>query len=140
MLISEFLETLKTLSLEEKQDLLIELSERFEEVSPSIAKRPFDSTHRIPGCESEVYVWATPDDAGNFRFHFAVENPQGISARALAVILQEALSSQPPEVIQAVNPEIVYEIFGKGLTMGRGQGMMGMINAIKSLSRSHGNK
>ena len=115
-------------------ELLVEYAERFREVPPEIAVRPFSDSHLVLGCESKAYVWADPQSDGSFKYYFAVENPQGLSAKALAVILDETLSGQPVESIRAVDPEMIYRIFGRGITMGRGQGLMGMVLKLKSLT------
>ena len=39
---------------------LISLADRFRDVPPSVATRPFGEEHRVPQCESEAYVWASP--------------------------------------------------------------------------------
>lgn len=117
-------------------DLLVEYAERFESVPESIAKRPFSKEHLVPGCESEAYVWVTPAPDGTLKFHFAVENPQGISAKALAVILDETLSGERAENIMKVPEEMVHTLFGRTLSMGKGQGLMGMVAMVKYLARS----
>jgi cysteine desulfuration protein SufE len=117
-------------------ELLVEYSSRFKEVPPEVASRPFSDDHMVRGCESKAYVWATPLGDGSYKYHFAVENPQGLSAKALAVILDETLSGEPAENIANVDPDMVYEIFGRGITMGRGQGLMGMVLMVKKLSGS----
>lgn len=128
----------------EEQDIrfeyLIELAGRFRPVEPRIASRPFAAEHRVPGCESEAYVWAENCDlepgaaVNRLKFYFAVENPQGVSAKALAVILDENLSGQPLDEVRAADPNLVYTLFGRGLTMGKGQGLMGMVQMVKSLA------
>jgi cysteine desulfuration protein SufE len=120
---------------EERIDALIDLSERFRPVPERIARRPYEKKDRVPGCESEVYVWAEDLEDGALRFHFAVENPQGISAKALAVILDEGLSGEPPETIAAVSPDIVYTIFDRELSMGKSLGLMGVVHMAVSLAR-----
>ena len=65
--------------------LLIDFADRFREVPERIARRPFGDDHKVPACESEAYVWAEGRPDGTLKFHFAVENPQGISAKSLAV-------------------------------------------------------
>jgi cysteine desulfuration protein SufE len=134
--LSQFLDTLRALEPDMLAEVLIEYAGRFHSVPADVAVRPFAAENRVPGCESEVYVWAKPQSEG-LKFYFAVENPQGISAKALAVVLDESLSGQPLEVVQSTPPEIVHQLFGKTLSMGKGQGLMGMVNAVRSLARSH---
>lgn len=111
--------------------VLIDFADRFHEVPPEIAERPFPESHRVQRCESEAYVWAREDQPGRVKFHFAVENPQGISAKAMAVILDETLSGEPIESVQGLSQDVVLEIFGKELSMGKGQGLMGMVELAK---------
>ena len=121
----------------ERADLLIELADRFQGVPERVARRPFPEDHRVPRCESEAYVWAEDQADGTLKFHFAVENPQGISARAMAVILDETLSGEPVEQVAKVGEDIVFDIFGKDLSMGKGQGLTGMVGMVKGLALQH---
>ena len=129
-------ETLDTLALlEDRSDriqMLIDVADRFTDVPESIARRPFAEEHRVPGCESEAFVWAEPRGDGAFRYHFAVENPQGVSAMALAVILGDTLSGSPPAQVAAVPADVVYRIFGNELSMGKSIGLMGMVCKLQS--------
>lgn len=125
-------------SVEDRNDriqLLIDLAEGFREVPPSVATRPFPESHRVPGCESEAFVWAEPRPDGTFRYHFAVENPQGISAKALAAILDRTLSGASPEEVARVSPDVIYRLFGRELSMGKSMGLMGMIQRVQGETR-----
>jgi cysteine desulfuration protein SufE len=114
---------------------LISLADRFREVPPQIATRPFPEEHRVPQCESEAFAWATPRPDGTLDFHFAVENPQGISAKALAVILGEGLSGEPPAVVTGVSADLVYAVFGRELSMGKNLGLLGMLQMCHAFAR-----
>jgi cysteine desulfuration protein SufE len=131
--------TLDTLDLitdrSERIQLLIDIAERFKDVPPRIAQRPFLEECRVPACESEAYVWGESRPDGTLDFHFAVENPQGISARAMAVILGDSLSGAPLDQVAAVPQDIVYRVFGRELSMGKSMGLMGMVSMINSLAR-----
>lgn len=116
-------------------ETLIALGEGFHEVPPEVARRPFAEDRRVPGCESEAYVWSTDRPDGTVQLHFAVENPQGISAMALAAILDRTLSGLPPREIVRVPPEIVYRIFGRELSMGKSMGLTGMVEAVRREAR-----
>lgn len=109
---------------------LIDVSKRFEEVPPEVATRPFPEENRVPACESEAFVWAVPRPDGTLEYHFAVENPQGISAMAMAVLLGESLSGRPPEEVARVPQSIVYDVFGRELSMGKSMGLMGMVAMV----------
>ena len=112
-------------------EALVSLGEGFREVPPEVAERPFAEDRRVPGCESEAYVFSTARSDGTVQLHFAVENPQGISAMALAAILDRTLSGLPPEEIVRVSPEIVYRIFGRELSMGKSMGLTGMVEGVR---------
>lgn len=132
----EFLETLMMISDEsERANLLISYADRFKEVPPDIAQRPFPEDHQVPFCESEAFVWAIPNPDGSLRFYFAVENPSGVSAKALAVILDKTLSGARPEQVAKVSPDIVEKIFRQNISMGKGMGLMSMVQTVQRLAR-----
>lgn len=120
----------------DRADFLIECSDRFVEVPAEIATRPFLESHRVPGCESEAFAWVSSGEGGRYRLHFAVENPQGVSARAFAVLLCDCLDDSTAAEILSVPRELVYDIFGRGIAMGKGQGLMGMLLLAQSLVRA----
>jgi cysteine desulfuration protein SufE len=129
------LSVLESLDREERITLLIEAAGRFKPVPPRIAQRPFPASHRVPGCESEAYVWTEAQPGGTLAFHFAVENPQGISATALAAILQDCLSGAPLDEVAEVPPDIVYRIFGHELSMGKSLGLMGVVEMVRVVAQ-----
>ncbi len=118
-------------------ELLLAYSERYREPPPGVATRPYPPGHRVPGCESEAYVWALPRPDGTLTFHVAVDNPLGVSARALAVILGETASGAPLEQVLAIEEGIVAALFGPELSMGKGQGLTGMVAMVRGLARLH---
>jgi cysteine desulfuration protein SufE len=124
--------TLESLEREDRIEMLIEAAGQFTPVTERIARRPFAAEHRVPGCESEAYVWSETSPSGTLSFHFAVENPQGISAMALAEILRGSLSGAPLGEVAAVPADVVYRIFGRELSMGKSMGLMGMVNMVRS--------
>ena len=117
-------------------ELLIEYAERFVEVPEAIAKRPFTEKNKVPACESDAYAFAVKDSQNLLHVYYAVENPQGISAKALAVILADIINGSKVEELIALDEQIVHDIFGKTISMGKGQGLMGMIRLTKDLCRS----
>jgi len=135
-------ETLEALEMvpdrNERIQLLIDIAGRFEEVPPRLARRPFAEEHRVPACESEAYVFGEERPDGTLDFHFAVENPQGISAKAMAVILGEALSGAPPGQVAEVPQDVVYKVFGHELSMGKSMGLMGMVGMVAAMAKKHG--
>jgi cysteine desulfuration protein SufE len=127
--------TLESLDRSEQIEMLIDLSKGFKHVPSRIAERPFPAEHRVPGCESEAYVWAEPTSDGALDYYFAVENPQGISAMALASILGETLSGVAVNEVAEVPADIIYRIFGRELSMGKSLGLMGIVNMVKAAAR-----
>ena len=119
----------------ERIQLLIDIAGKFQDVPPQVATRPFPEEHRVPACESEAFVWAERRPDGRLDFHFAVENPQGISAKAMAVILDETLSGAPPEQVAQVPQDVVYRIFGRELSMGKSMGLMSMVGMVANMAK-----
>lgn len=132
-------EVMDTLSIAtdpaDRADLLLGLADRFREVPSDVASRPFPDINRVPACESEAYVWGVLQNDGTLRLHFAVENPSGVSAKALATILDRGLSGLPPNAVADVSPDIVYEIFRRDISMGKGLGLMSMVRAVQVVAR-----
>ena len=125
--LQSILEELDDLDRTERAQYLLELSDEFEEVPARVATRPFPEDRRVPKCESEAFVWAEDQDDGTLKFHYAVENQLGISARAMSVIMDETLSGQPIEQVADVPADIVHRIFGRQLSMGKGEGLAAMV-------------
>lgn len=121
----------------ERVELLIDWADRFQAVPSEIATPPYPEERRVPFCESEAFVWACPRQDGTLQFYFAVENPQGLSAMALAAILSATLSGAPVEQVAAVSPDIVLHIFGNDISMGKGQGLMGMVSMVRAAAKAH---
>jgi cysteine desulfuration protein SufE len=117
----------------ERQELLIETADRFNEVRvpPEVATKPYPAERRAPACESEAYVWAVDQPDGTLKYYFDVLNPQGLSAMAMAVILDETLSGQPLDQVVQVSDDVVFRIFGKEISMGKGAGLMGILALVR---------
>jgi cysteine desulfuration protein SufE len=120
----------------DRTDLLLSYADQFKDVPPEIATRPFATSHQIPQCESDAYVWAMKQPDGTLRLYFAVENPSGVSAKALAAILVKTLSGLPASEIATVNTDIVEKIFRQNISMGKGMGLMSMVQAVAALAKS----
>ena len=131
--LAQFLQEYAATDVDLRADLLIELSERFREVSETVATRPFPCENKVPACESDAYVFTAVKDEG-LHFYFAVENPQGVSAKALAVLLEETLSGVPAGAVAAIGDEIVYELFGRGISMGKGIGLRSMVQCVRAIA------
>lgn len=126
----------------ERAELLIETADRFDavKVPSSIATAPYEESHRAPACESEAFVWATDQPDGTLKFYFDVLNPQGLSAKAMSVILDETLSGQPVDQVANIPTDIVFKLFGKELSMGKGAGLMGIISLVQNEAKKRLNK
>jgi cysteine desulfuration protein SufE len=119
----------------DRTNMLLSYADQFRDVPPAVATRPFDRSHQVPQCESDAYVWAMKQPDGTLDLHFAVENPSGVSAKALAAILQKTLSGLPPAQIAQVDASIVERIFRQNISMGKGMGLMSMVNAVAALAK-----
>jgi len=111
----------------DRVEALIEIGSEYKNFSPE--EVPRNACTRIPGCESEVFFVSVPGSFGK-EYRFAVDNPQGISAMALAVILQKA-SGSPLEEVAAIPEDLVYRIFGNELSMGKSLGLTNMLKSLK---------
>ncbi len=116
-------------------EALIALAEGYREVPKRIALRPFPEQNKVPACESQAYVFAEPRPDGSLDYHFAVENPQGISAKAMAAILGRTLSGKGLEAVTRVPVEIVEQLFGRELSMGKSLGLSGMLLGVQREAR-----
>jgi len=121
----------------ERQQYLIQLADQFDavKVSEDIAKKPYNEDHRVPECESDAFVWWTENEDGTLQYHYDVLNPQGLSAMAMSVILGEACSGAPLEKVANIQEDIVFEFFGKNISMGKGRGLIGILNMMKAAAR-----
>jgi len=120
----------------DRTDLLLSYADQFKEVPPEVATRPFDTSHQVPQCESDAYVWANRLPDGTLKLYFAVENPSGVSAKALAAILDKTLSGLPASEIATVPPDIVERVFRQNISMGKGLGLMSMVQAVQALAKA----
>lgn len=134
--LQQLIDTFAMFDETDRTGLLLSYADQFREVPADVATRPFAKSHQIPQCESDAYAWATRQPDGALTLWFAVENPSGVSAKALAAILDRTLSGLTPEEIAKVDPEIVERIFRQNISMGKGIGLMSMVDAVRALARS----
>jgi sulfur transfer protein SufE len=59
-----------------------------------------------------------------------------VSAKALAAILDKTLSGLTPAEIAQVDAEIVEKLFRQNISMGKGMGLMSMVEAVRALARA----
>jgi cysteine desulfuration protein SufE len=115
---------------QDRIEALIALADDYRKHDASVVPR--DESCKVPGCESEVFVAVKPRDDGAKDFFFAVDNPQGLTAMAMAKILEDSLSGAKQEEILAIPEDVVFEIFGKELSMGKNLGLTNMIRIAKA--------
>lgn len=120
----------------DRTSMLLSYADQFKDVPREVATRPFDKAHQVPQCESDAYVWAVKRPDGTLQLYFAVENPSGVSAKALAAILDKTLSGLQASEIATITPEIVEKIFRQNISMGKGMGLMSMVQAVATLARA----
>lgn len=124
-----------TLPRSERIDALISIAEKFKQAPPEVAPKPYDEAHRVPACESEAFMWALDRPDGTLDYYFVVENPQGVSAKALSVILGETASGAPLEQVANIGDDIVYAFFGDELSMGKSMGLTSLVGMVRGEAR-----
>jgi cysteine desulfuration protein SufE len=130
--LQDFVDTISFLPDEnERISLLIDYADKYKEAPPEIAEKPYPDRNKVTFCESGAYVWTIKEDDGRLKFYFAVENPQGISAKALAAILDKTLSMEKPENISNISEDIVNKIFGQSLSSRKNMSLTVIIQIIK---------
>jgi cysteine desulfuration protein SufE len=131
--LDDLLDLFSMYSDKERIDLLVDFAEKFKEVPPEIAKKPFPEENKVPFCESGAYVWKIKQPDNTIKLFFAVDNPQGVSAKALSSILEQTVSGREEEVIKNIPDDLVYKIFGQSLSMGKNMGLAGIVQMVKRI-------
>jgi sulfur transfer protein SufE len=128
----------------ERNPMLIEYSDQFTGVPERIATRPYPLGNQVPHCESDSYVFVEPtgeiaaDGSPRLKFYFAVENPFGVSARALSAVLDSTISGLGANEIAAMPIEdLVPTLFGPNISMGKGQGLLSIAAVVKHLAKRY---
>lgn len=111
---------------------LIAISDQYRPIPESEISKPYPEDRRVPGCETEVFIFDAPAEHP-WPCLVAVQNPQSISAMALAVMLSKGMKGASVSELQAMNGELVYQIFGKELSMGKS---MGLTNTLEMMKRA----
>lgn len=122
----------------DRNAMLIDYSDQFEGVPESIARRPYPKENQVPHCESDSYVFVEVLDGNRLKFHFAVENPFGVSARALSAVLASTINGLPAEEIANMPiDDLVPTLFGPNISMGKGQGLLSIASVVKVMAQRH---
>ncbi len=116
---------------DERIQALISLGQKFAAHVPEGAD-PYPEAHKVPGCESEVYAWVGLTALGGLDVKFAVRNPQGISAMALAEVLIQGLQGEKPTLAQDIPESLAIDLFGESLSMGKSLGLTNMIRLVRA--------
>lgn len=132
---AELLEEMALLDRAERMEYLIEYADRFVNVPERIATRPYPEERRVKRCESQAYVWVEDAGPDAQRYHFAVENPQGVSAKSFCAILDETVSGAPLGQVAAIPGDAVFAIYGREISMGKGEGLLGILEAVRGFAR-----
>ncbi|NOG48292.1 MAG: hypothetical protein HND48_01735 [Chloroflexi bacterium] len=108
----------------ERAEALIEIADRFPgvRVPGHIAQKPYPEENHVTFCESDAYVWAIDNPDGTVKFYFDVLNPQGLSAMAMSVVLDEAYSNQPLDYAAALDTGWCSSCSGVRFRWARGRG------------------
>jgi len=114
-----------------RADLLWDYAEQFKRVPEHIARSSLPEENRVHLCDSQVFVWVKKQSDNTIKLYFAVENPSGIYAKALASILDQGLSGLQPHEALSVAPDIVDIIFGNELSIYKGEGLRNMVLLVK---------
>ena len=134
--LAELLDELSFLDRGERIDYLIEYADQFENVPERIATRPYPEERRVKRCESQAYVWAEDTGEDAQRYYFAVENPQGISAKSLCAILDQTVSGAPLAQVLGISGDAIFDIYGRELSMGKGEGLLGILTVVQGFARA----
>ncbi len=133
--LADLLDEFSFLDRTERVDYLIEYADQFENVPERVAVRPYPEERRVKRCESQAYVWAEDTDANAQKYYFAVENPQGISAKSFCAILDDTISGAPLEEVLRIPGDVVFDIYGKEISMGKGEGLLGILTSVQHFAR-----
>ena len=133
--LNELLDEFSFLERGERVDYLIEYADQFVNVPERVATRPYPEERRVKRCESQAYVWAEDHDGGTQKYWFAVENPQGISAKSFCAILDDTVSGASLDEVLRIPGDVVFDIFGKEISMGKGEGLLGILTSVQMFAR-----
>lgn len=86
-----------------------------------------NDAHRVPGCQSQVWLEAQEDDG---KLYFAGASDAAIVSGLVALLLR-VYSGRPPEEVVQTDPVFLHELgLVKALSTNRGNGVEAMARAI----------
>jgi sulfur transfer protein SufE len=129
--LQDLIEMLASFPDDERINILIDYGEKLAAVPEDVAVKPYPVENKVSYCESDAYVWSRRMPDKSLKFYFAVENPQGLSAKALSAILDKTLSGESPQDIVNIDDSLLPMIFGGGLSTRKQMGLAGIIMKVK---------
>jgi cysteine desulfuration protein SufE len=95
---------------------------------PSFPKEWMDDTHRVPGCQSQVWMQSTLDDG---RMFLAGASDAAIVSGLVALLLR-VYSGRTPDEISRTDPKFLTDLgLIAALSSNRGNGVASMAEAIR---------
>jgi cysteine desulfuration protein SufE len=138
--LQDLIETISIVSDDsDRVSLLIDYANKLEKVPKEVAQEPYPEESKVPFCESGVYVWSVKNSDGTLKYYFDVDNPQGVSARALSSILEKTISGEKPENIEMISEDIVEKLFGSNLSTRKNMGLLGIVQKVKREAKKYMN-
>ena len=121
----------------DRTNLLLGYADQFKEVPREVAARPFGRDHLVPHCESEAYVWALKQPDGTHEALLRGREPVGRVGQGAGghPPPDRSPGSRPPRS-PPITPDIVEQIFRQNISMGKGLGLMSMVQAVQALARA----
>ncbi|CCT60576.1 SufE family protein [Acetobacter pasteurianus] len=113
----------------ERYQYIIEMGRKL----PSFPKEWCDDAHRVPGCQSQVWLEEKEEDG---KLYFAGLSDAAIVCGLVALLLR-VYSGRSREEIQATDPKFLRDLgLVQALSTNRGNGVEAMARAIRSVAAS----
>ena len=130
------IEEFESLDRPRRMEQLLAMADEYQPVPASVAQPPYPEANRAPRCESDVYVFAVDRPDGTLDFHIAVPSPNALSARVWAAVLARTCSGQPLEQVARLSEEAIHGVFGREVSMGKEQGLLGISDLVIHAARA----
>lgn len=102
---------------------------------PTFPQAWMDDAHRVPGCQSKVWMEITAWDG---RLFFAGASDAAIVSGLVALLLR-VYSGRTPEEIEATDAAFLKDLgLIEALSTNRGNGVAAMARAMREAARAHG--